>query len=160
MVLCESFTVTAKATDSQDDDPDKAYTCPPPPSDSDTKMSFNFAAPTPIASIVAMVFVGVWFVFVIIAKIMYNSTDQYKINNRFDLVIFKPATKNSLVGPRRIYSNNNVNIQNIHAATASGMDMSFLYQRNASISQSIHPSMSESNVSLSGSGSTNKITSM
>jgi hypothetical protein len=103
-----------------------------------------------------MVFVGVWFVFMLIAKIMYNSTDQYKINNRFDLVIFKPATKNSLVGPRRIYSNNNVNMQNINAANASGMDMSFIHHRNSSISQSLHPSLSEGMISPS----VNKVTAM
>jgi hypothetical protein len=105
------------------------------------KTEFNFI---PASTIAGLLFVGVWFAFILIAKIMYSSTDQYKLNNRFDLVIFKPATKNSLIGPRRIYSNNNVNIQNMNAATASGMDLSFLYQRNTAFNQqSLYNSNSE-----------------
>ncbi len=47
----------------------------------------------PIPTIAGMVFVGFWCLFILIAKIMYSSSDQYKINNRFDLVIFKPGIK-------------------------------------------------------------------
>ena len=116
--------------------PIKPKNCTNPRHNNDRLGNYNFY---PVSSIVGIVFVGIWFAFVAIAKIMYNSTDQYKINNRFDLVIFKPATKNSLIGPRRIYGNNNVNIQNINAANASGMDLSFLYHRNPSTSaQSLH----------------------
>lgn len=109
----------------------------------------------PVSSIVGLVFVSTWFLFVIVAKITYSSTDQYKIANRFDLVIFKPATKNSLIGPRRIYSNNNVNIQNINAAAASGLDLSFLYQK----SQPLHGNLGETTFSQTpASLSTNKLT--
>jgi hypothetical protein len=130
----------SKVTNTEDETAEVTYNCTGV-NDKNTKLNnYHFY---PASSIAGIIFVVVWFVFVLIAKIMYNSTDQYKINNRFDLVIFKPATKNSLIGPRRIHSNNNVNIQNINAANASGMDFSFLYQRNTSISQSIHGSLSE-----------------
>lgn len=96
----------------------------------------------PASTIVGFVFVGIWFVFILIAKIMYNSSDQYKMNNRFDLVIFKTATKNSLIGPRRIYSNNNINTQNLTAAAASGFDLNILNAR-ASFHQHLHHSSTE-----------------
>lgn len=86
---------------------------------------------TPVPTVVGFIFIGAWLGFILIAKIMYNSSDQYKINNRYDLVIFKPAAKNSLIGPRRIYSNNNVNSQNINAAATSGIDLSVLHIRNS-----------------------------
>ena len=75
-------------------------------------------------------FVGIWVAFILIAKIMYTSSDQYKTTNKYDLVIFKPPAKYSAIGPRRIYSNNNVNLQNINAALASGIDLSVLNVRN------------------------------
>jgi hypothetical protein len=155
LCVCVHFAFS-KATNSEEEESEtRDYSCTGL-NDKNTKLnSYHFY---PASSITGIVFVAVWFVFVLIAKIMYNSTDQYKINNRFDLVIFKPATKNSLIGPRRIYSNNNVNVQNINAANASGMDLSFLYQRNASISQPIHGSLSEGALGQSGGmSSVNKI---
>ena len=56
--------------------------------DSTEEIEYTFV---PIPTIVAIVFVGFWFAFILIAKIMCSSSDQYKINNRFDLVIFKPG---------------------------------------------------------------------
>lgn len=116
---------------------------------------------TPIPTIVGFVFVGIWLGFILVAKIMYNSSDQYKINNRFDLVIFKPAAKNSLIGPRRIYSNNNVNTQNINAAASSGVDLSMLNIRT-SFNQSVTNSNNNNhspidNGSFNSSSSLNKM---
>ena len=69
---------------------------------------------------------GIWLGFIIVAKIMGNSSDKYKMNNEFDLVIFKPAASSKqdlLIGPRRIYSNNIYN-HNINAAKAANIDFS------------------------------------
>lgn len=104
---------------------------------------------TPVPTVVGFIFIGVWLGFILIAKIMYNSSDQYKINNRYDLVIFKPAAKNSLIGPRRIYSNNNVNNQNINAAATSGIDLSILNIRN------IYNSVPNANTNENGNASSN-----
>jgi hypothetical protein len=101
----------------------------------------------PVSSIVGMCFVGIWFAFILIAKIMFSSSDQYKISNRYDLVIFKPATKTSLIGPRLIYSNNNVNMQNINAAAASGFDVNVINQRK--LNQAFQSSLSENSNSFS-----------
>lgn len=78
---------------------------------------------------------GVWLGFVLIAKIMYTSSDQYRTTNKFDLVLFKPPSKSAggatAIGPRRIYSNNNANLQNLNAAAASGVDFSILNVRTS-----------------------------
>ena len=101
----------------------------------------------PVSSIVGMCFVGIWFAFILIAKIMFSSSDQYKISNRYDLVIFKPATKTSLIGPRLIYSNSNVNMQNINAASAAGFDVNVINQRK--FNQAFQSSLSENSNSFS-----------
>lgn len=85
----------------------------------------------PNSTKIGFAFVGIWVGFILIAKIMYTSSDQYKTTNKFDLVLFKPPTKNSAIGPRRIYSNNNANLQNINAALSSGIDLSVLNVRNS-----------------------------
>ena len=71
---------------------------------------------------------------------MYNSSGQYKINYGFDLVIFKPVTRNTINGPRRFQSLNYSNIQshNINAAIASGFDLNSLNQKNAFNNQNFH----------------------
>ena len=77
----------------------------------------------------------------IIAKIMNTSNDKYKMNNEFDLVIFKPATSNKqdlLIGPRRIYSNN-IYSHNINAAKACNIDFSLsLMNSRSSYTEYIH----------------------
>lgn len=85
---------------------------------------------TPIATIIGFVFIGISFSFLAIAKILYASSDQYMMNNRFDLVIFKPPTNKSILGPRRVYSNTVANAHNLTAATAVGFDVSMLSARN------------------------------
>ena len=97
--------------------------CNKPLNNRTNKQDYKFI---PGSTIAGFVFVSVWFGFIVIAKIMGSSSDKYKINNKFDLVIFKPATKDSLIGPRRIHSNNNIYIHNINAATACGFDLSAL----------------------------------
>jgi hypothetical protein len=57
---------------------------------------------TPWATIIGFVFIGVSFGLLAIAKLMFDSTDQYMMNNRYDLVIFKPPTNKSILGPRRL----------------------------------------------------------
>ncbi|RMZ99152.1 hypothetical protein BpHYR1_037493 [Brachionus plicatilis] len=109
----------------------------------------------PVPTIAGFIFIGVWLGFIMIAKIMYNSSDQYKINNRFDLVIFRPAAKNSLIGPRRIYSNNNVNTQNINAAATSGIDLTVLNIRNTY--KPVSNSNPNENGNFSSSSSLNKM---
>ena len=88
---------------------------------------------TPFATIIGLVFIGVSFSFLAIAKILYASSDQYMMNNRYDLVIFKAPTKNNgqLMGPRRVYSNSAANTHNLNAAQACGFDVSMLNSRNS-----------------------------
>ncbi|CAF0719078.1 unnamed protein product [Brachionus calyciflorus] len=112
----------------------------------------------PVPTIVGFIFIGVWFGFILIAKIMYNSSDQYKINNRYDLVIFKPAAKNSLIGPRRIYSNNNVNTQNINAAALSGVDLSMLNIRTTFNHSASNSTSSDNGGTYNSNSNLNKIT--
>jgi hypothetical protein len=86
-------------------------------------------------------FIGIWLGLIIIAKIMGNSSDKYKMNNEFDLVIFKPATSNKqdlLIGPRRIYSNN-IYCHNINAAKAANIELSLsLMNSRTSYTEYIH----------------------
>jgi hypothetical protein len=79
---------------------------------------------TPIASIVGLGFIAVSFLILTIAKIINSNSDHYMANNRYDLIIFKPPTKNSNIG--RVYSNNTANAHNLSAATACGFDFSLL----------------------------------
>ena len=85
---------------------------------------------TPWATIIGFVFIGVSFGLLAIAKLMFDSTDQYMMNNRYDLVIFKPPTNKSILGPRRVYSNTAVNAHNLAAAAASGFDVTMLNSKN------------------------------
>jgi hypothetical protein len=84
----------------------------------------------PMATIIGFVFIAVCFTLLAVAKIMFASTDQYMMNNRYDLVIFKPPTNKSVLGPRRVYSNTAVNAHNLAAAQACGFDISMLNGRN------------------------------
>ena len=84
----------------------------------------------PLATIIGFGFLGVCFLLLAIAKIMYQSSNQYMMNNQYDLVIFKPPTKNSNNGPCRVYSNVNANAHNLNAAANCGFDVSMLNARN------------------------------
>jgi hypothetical protein len=85
---------------------------------------------TPLATIIGFIFIGVNFFLLAIIKIYYLSSDQYNIQNRFDLVIFKPPTKSSnRIGLRRIYKNSKASMHNLNAAIASGFDVSKLNDR-------------------------------
>ena len=84
----------------------------------------------PAATLVGFGFVGVCILLLAIAKIMFTSSAQYMTNNRYDLVIFKPPTKNSSGVPRRNYANTAANAQNLKAASNCGFDLSMLTTRN------------------------------
>ena len=88
----------------------------------------------PNSTIVGFVFVGLWLSFILVAKIFGNSSDKYKMNNKFDLVIFKPATsgtkQDSLIGQRRVIALN-VYAHNINAASASGFDFNLINARTS-----------------------------
>lgn len=79
---------------------------------------------TPISTMVGLGFIAICFLILTIAKIINANSDQYMSNNRYDLIIFKPPTKNSVIG--RVYSNNSANTHNLNAASASGFDISVL----------------------------------
>lgn len=105
---------------------------------------------TPLATIIGFAFIAICFLLLAIAKIMFASSDQYMMNNRYDLVIFKAPTKNTVVGPRRVYSNNTANTHNLNAAQACGFDVSMLNSRNpytllANLSNGATPSTVKSN---------------
>lgn len=111
--------------------------CKPTTRDTD-KLKYQFF---PNSTKVGFAFVGVWLTFILVAKIMYTSSDQYRTTNKYDLVLFKPPNKasaSSAIGPRRIYSNNGANMQNINAAAASGIDFSVLNVRSAMSSNHHH----------------------
>lgn len=102
----------------------------------------------PGSTIVGFIFVGLWLSFIITAKIMGNSSDKYKMNNKFDLVIFKPATsskQDSLIGSRRVLSTNNVYAHNINAAAVSGFDFSQMNARTA-YTDIFHTNSNETNL--------------
>lgn len=86
---------------------------------------------TPLATIIGFAFIGICFLLLTIAKIMFASSDQYMMNNRYDLVIFKAPTKNTVMGPRRVYSNSTANAHNLQAAQSCGFDVSMLNSRNS-----------------------------
>lgn len=94
---------------------------------SETSTAYEF---TPLATIIGFAFIAICFLVLAIAKIMFASSDQYMMNNRYDLVIFKAPTKNTVMGPRRVYSNNTANTHNLNAAQACGFDVSMLNTRN------------------------------
>ena len=78
----------------------------------------------PVSTMVGLGFIAICFLILTIAKIINANSDQYMSNNRYDLIIFKPPTKNSVIG--RVYSNNTANAHNLSAASASGFDISVL----------------------------------
>ena len=80
----------------------------------------------PVATIVGLGVVGFCFIILTILKIMFANSDQYMGYNRYDLVIFKIPTKNSVNPACHIYSNSNANSHNIEAANASGFDLTTL----------------------------------
>ncbi len=82
---------------------------------------------TPVASIIGFIFIGVNFLILAIIKTYYLSSDQYNIQNRFDLVIFKTPQKNGKkLGARSIYKNSKASMHNLNAAAACGFDLSKL----------------------------------
>ena len=84
----------------------------------------------PSASLIVVIFVGIFLVVLIMAKIFFNSSLENISDNRYDLIIFKKPSKNSVLDPRRLLSSNNVNQHNIAAAEAAGFDMSTLFISN------------------------------
>lgn len=85
----------------------------------------------PIATIIGFSFTIVCLLLLAIAKLMFTSSDQYMMNNRYDLVIFKPPTKHSAIGPRRGYKNSDANTNNLNAASACGFDLTTLTKRSS-----------------------------
>ncbi len=62
------------------------------------------------------------------------------MNNKFDLVIFKPAAaskQDSLIGPRRIYSNN-IYTHNINLANSCNFDFNSINQCRNSYTDLFH----------------------
>ncbi len=100
------------------------------PSLSEPKSS-NVYEFTPLATIIGFAFIAICFLLLAIAKIMFASSDQYMMNNRYDLVIFKAPTKNTVMGPRRVYANNAANAHNLTAAKSCGFDVSLLNSRSS-----------------------------
>ncbi len=91
------------------------------------KNSYEF---TPVSTIIGFVFIGISFSFLAIAKVLFATSDQYMMNNQFDLVIFKPPTNKLVLGPRRVYKNTAANAHNVTVANAVGLDVSVLNKRN------------------------------
>lgn len=85
----------------------------------------------PMATIIGFSFTGICFFLLVFAKIMFTSSDQNMSKNRYDLVIFKPATRNSNLGLRRVYKNLKASNHNLNAAAASGFNVSMLINRNS-----------------------------
>jgi hypothetical protein len=83
----------------------------------------------PIASIVGFCAVGVCFLLLIVAKVIYASSDQYMLNNRYDLVIYKQVTSKAQVQQKQV-NTNSANMHNLTAAAACGFDINMLNNRN------------------------------
>lgn len=126
--------------------------CKPTTSNTD-KLHYQFF---PNSTKVGFAFVGVWLGFILIAKIMYTSSDQYRTTNKYDLVLFKPPNKASAslaIGPRRIYSNNTANVQNLSAAAASGIDFSVINVRSAALPNQSQQGQSHAESTAASTGS-------
>lgn len=86
----------------------------------------------PQITIIGFGFTFISFFLLIIAKLMYNSSDHYMMNNRYDLIIFKPPTKHSLLELRRVYKNSEASEHNLNAALSSGFDITKITNRKQS----------------------------
>lgn len=99
----------------------------PPPNEGDTEdHAYEFV---PVSTIIGFSVLGISFLLLAIAKIIFASSDQYMLNNRYDLVIFKQVTSKQQVQQRQV-NTNNANVHNLNAAAACGFDVSMLNNRN------------------------------
>lgn len=106
----------------------------------------------PVASIVGFGVIGLCFFLLIVVKLMFASSNQYMLNNRYDLIIYKTQmAKNPMVQQIQLNSTSSVNAHNLNAALASGFDMSMLNKRNSL--NSLNPLLS----SLSSSSTANHV---
>ena len=64
-------------------------TCKKQEHEKEDKLEYIFF---PVPTMIGFGFIGAWLAFIIIAKIMCSSSDQYKMNNRYDLVIYKSGS--------------------------------------------------------------------
>lgn len=84
----------------------------------------------PVATIVGFSVVGVCFLLLVVAKIIFTSSDQYMLNNRYDLVIYKQVTSKAHVQQKQV-NQNSANVHNLNAAAACGFDINMLNNRNS-----------------------------
>ncbi len=79
----------------------------------------------PVASIVGFAAVGVCLLVLVLAKIIFASSDQYMLNNRYDLVIYRQVTGKAQVQQKQV-NMSSANVHNLNAAVASGFDINML----------------------------------
>ena len=84
----------------------------------------------PVSTVIGFSVLGVSFLLLAIAKVIFASSDQYMANNRYDLVIFKQVTSKQQVH-QRLVNTNNANVHNLNAAAACGFDISMLQNRSS-----------------------------
>ncbi|CAF0719070.1 unnamed protein product [Brachionus calyciflorus] len=84
----------------------------------------------PRVTLIGLGFTAISFLLLALAKIMYSSSEHYTMNNKYDLAIFKAPNKNSLVGLRRVYKNNDASDHNLNAALACGFDITKILNHN------------------------------
>ncbi|CAF0719062.1 unnamed protein product [Brachionus calyciflorus] len=77
----------------------------------------------PVATIISICFIAIWIILITVLKIMFSSTSQHFSDNKYDLVIFKPLQKNTLIPSRKLFENNTVLKNNIKAMTESEFDI-------------------------------------
>jgi hypothetical protein len=94
----------------------------------------------PISTIVGISFISICIATLAIVKIAFGTNNQYMVGNKYDLVIYKPPSKNNNNKFSNI--NNNVssqpqvNLHNLNAAAAVGFDSILIeYFKNRSITK-------------------------
>lgn len=84
----------------------------------------------PVATIVGFCVVGVCLLLLVGAKIMFASSDQYMVNNPYDLVIYKQVTSKAHVQHKQT-NTNSANAHNLNAAVASNFDITLIRNRKS-----------------------------
>jgi len=64
--------------------------------------------------------------------VTFSSTDHF-LNEKHDLVIFKPTQKNQVIVGRKMLENNQINLHNIKVTAESGFDIRCLNRPSMSI---------------------------
>lgn len=79
----------------------------------------------PAVTVISVCFIALWIILIILLKI-FTSTEKHFDENKYDLVMFKPSSKITGIGCRKLFHNSPMMQHNLKLMSQSNFDLSKL----------------------------------